>query len=301
MTSSGEASSSASWTIAASRTPPRSTAVQARPEPGSGQRAPGGRRRRRRSRARAASRRCSASGRRAARPAARAPGRPRRRASAAAGARARAAPRRRPRARRSRRSWPAARAGTARSRPPGPSAHGPTSRPSLAREPAHAEARQRDRQQHRQPARAAARQRDRQLEQQHRRHAPERPRCRAPRARRGRAARARDRRQVRLQQPVGLAALALGEPPRQPRGAGAGSAGRPTAARAATPSTSPPPIDHQVGQALAEPDEQVQQRAAGGAQVRRRGRARRSRRGLDGDVAARAQRLDLERRVRRRR
>ena len=97
-----------------------------------GQRRPGGRRRRRRSRARAASRRCSASGRRAARPAARAPGRPRPRASAAAGGRARAAPRRRPRARRSRRSWPAARAGTARCRPPG---RAPTGRRAARRRP----------------------------------------------------------------------------------------------------------------------------------------------------------------------
>ena len=54
VTSSGEASSSASWTIAATRTPSWSTAVQVRPEPGSGS-STGRPRRRRRSRARAAS------------------------------------------------------------------------------------------------------------------------------------------------------------------------------------------------------------------------------------------------------
>ena len=120
------------------RRQPHAAAVDRGPRaagPGVRAAAPAGRRRRRRSRAPAASRRCSASGRRDARPAARAPGRPRPRASAAAGARARAAPRRRPRARRSRRSSPAARAGRARCPTTGPSAQGPTSRPSSPASP----------------------------------------------------------------------------------------------------------------------------------------------------------------------
>ena len=71
-----------------------------------------------------------------------------------------------------------------------------------------------------------------------------------------------------LQQPVGLAALALGQPPRQPRGAG--EQRQPDPQRREHDAEHEPAADHQqVRQALPEADDQVQQRAAGGAQVRR--------------------------------
>ena len=73
---------------------------------------------------------------------------------------------------------------------------------------------------------------------------------------------------MRLQQPVGLAALALGEPPRQPRGAG--QQRQPDPQRREHDAEHQPAADHQqVRQALPEPDDQVEQRAARGAQVRR--------------------------------
>jgi hypothetical protein len=127
---------------------------------------------------------------------------------------------------------------------------------------------ERDRQQHRCTGQRQAGERDRQLEQQHGQDAPERAlpqrRAYAPPAR----GRGRHGRQVRLEQAVALAALALGEPPRQPR--------RPRQQRQPDPqrhqqdAEQQPAAEHeQVRQPLAEPDDQVQERAARGAQVRR--------------------------------
>ena len=78
---------------------------------------------------------------------------------------------------------------------------------------------------------------------------------------------ARDRGQVRRQQPVGLAPLTLGEPPRQPDRAAQDRQADPQRGEHDAEHESAAD-DHQVGQALAETHEQVQQRATGVAQVR---------------------------------
>ena len=297
MTSSGDASSSASWTIAATRTPPRSTAVHARPEPGSGsshraagvvdedlalgqpvgdvQRAV-----------------AEALGQHLAHRPALGHARAQQR-----GGRARAAPRRRPRARRSRRSSPAARAGTARGRPPG---RAPTGRraarprpPSpLTPSPASAIASS-DGQAGRRPGpRSATGSLSRSIPAA-RQNAPV-AELRADAACRAAAAATGGR-------CVSSRRLACRRSPSASRHVSRAVPGedrQPDPQRREQHAEHEPAADHQqVGQALAEARRPGTAARGGRRAGAARGRARRSRRGLDRDVAARAQRLDLERRV----
>ena len=267
VTSSGVASSSASWTIAASRTPPRSTAVQVRPEPGVGQldlaarvvdedlplRQPVGDRQR-------------AVAEPLGQQLAHRPALDRR--ACAAPARERAQRRPMPSSAAietivGRQREHAQRDPDRRAERPRPDEL-PVARPRARSTPRPG---QHDRQQHRRDRQRRARAARRAA-----RAAASPPRARTPgcRARSRSAAAARRGRgtggRCVVQQPVGLAALALREPPRQPHVPR--RIGRPIHSGASsTPSTSPPPT-HQVRQALAEPDEQVQQRAPGVAQVR---------------------------------
>ena len=135
----------------------------------------------------------------------------------------------------------------------------------VAREPAHAEPDEHDRQQHRREPDRQPEQHRRQLEQEHRRDPPVRAVAEllahaAPGRRR------RHGRDVRSEQPVGLAALALGEAPREPRRAD--EQRQPDPQRREHDAEREPAADHeQVREPLAETDDQVQQRPPRGAQV----------------------------------
>ena len=139
--------------------------------------------------------------------------------------------------------------------------------PVLARQPAHPEAGHRDRQQHRQAGDDQARERDRQLEQEHPGRAQERPVAELRADARGRATGSTGGRCVSSRR---LACRRSPSASRQVSRAVPDRIGRPThSGVSSTPNTQPAADHQQVRQALAEADEQVQQRAARGAQVRR--------------------------------